>query len=164
MARIENLEVLEPMYQDTVSVNQLFDILKTGIHPARRRSLRKPRSYPESDLQRNIISELCIRYPRIRALTTATGAGGKRNVREAARMKAEGLTAGYPDLAIYIPAKTNCGLFVELKAPGGRPTVIQKEKMAQLEEKGYYVAVVDSRDGFFRVLQDYFGIPLENVR
>lgn len=164
MARIENLEVLGPMYQDTISVNQLPSIWRAGPSLARRRSPKKPRSYPESDLQQNIISELGVRYPHIRALTTATGAGGKRNKREAARMKAEGLTAGFPDLAIYIPSQKALAFFCELKAPGKKPSPAQKEKMALLTSQGYFCCVCVSIDQFWQALKDYFGIPLEDVR
>lgn len=133
---------------------------------------KRPRKYPESDLQRNIIKELGLRYPRIRALTTATGAGGKRSGKmikgkwvsiEGKRLKAEGLTAGFPDLGIYLPSGIYHGFFAELKAPGKKPDPIQREKIALLQEQGYCVVVIDSMEKFWDALEGYFGIPLEKV-
>ena len=42
--------------------------------------------------------------------------GGKRNLREAVRLKKQGVVAGVPDLFCPEPTKLFHGLFVELKA------------------------------------------------
>jgi len=122
----------------------------------------KRRKYLESDLQRNIFKLLGY-YPRIREMATATGAGGKRNLREASRMKSEGLTAGFPDLAIYFPSGIHSGFFCELKRPGGRLTELQREKLEKLCAKGYYVCVCDNVEDFQKHLVQYFGRELSEV-
>lgn len=162
---------------EVITVKEFFDQLIPGLKPTKELnritkkalaleagSRKKSRRYPESDLQQNIISELGLRYPRIRKMTTATGAGGKRNAREAARMKAEGLTAGFPDLVIYIPAQEWDGYFCELKAVGKKPNPAQREKIALLQARGYYVCVCDNANDFWKSLEEYFGIPLEHVK
>jgi len=74
-------------------------------------------------------------------MTTANAAGGKRNKREAARLRLEGVKPGWPDILIAWPTKAYHGLFIELKAPKGRPTKLQIQKIKDLNEKGYCAGV-----------------------
>lgn len=68
--------------------------------------------------------------------------GGQRNVIVAARMKAEGVRAGVPDLFLAVPAFGYNGLFIELKKPkGGRVSDSQTEFISELSEQGYRVTV-----------------------
>ena len=46
--------------------------------------------------------------------------GGKRNAREAAKFKRMGTRSGFPDLFLAYPNKQYAGLFIELKAEGGK--------------------------------------------
>lgn len=63
--------------------------------------------------------------------------GGKRGKAEAARLKAEGVTPGVPDL--FIP---DLRLFIEMKrTQGGSVSADQKAVMARLEAAGYTCAV-----------------------
>jgi len=63
--------------------------------------------------------------------------GGKRGKAEAARLKAEGVTPGVPDL--FIP---DLRLFLEMKrTQGGSVSADQKAVMARLEAAGYTCAV-----------------------
>lgn len=43
--------------------------------------------------------------------------GGRRNAREAARLKAQGVKAGVSDLMLAIPSKEHHGLWIEMKKP-----------------------------------------------
>ena len=73
--------------------------------------------------------------------------GGKRNPREAARLKAQGVTAGVPDLFLPVMCGGFGGLWIELKAPktatspAGKPTAAQLAKLQQLSEDGYCTAL-----------------------
>lgn len=67
--------------------------------------------------------------------------GGKRSAFEAARLKGEGVRAGVPDLCLNLPRGGAHGLFVEMKAPGGRESPEQKLVMEELVEEGYCVIV-----------------------
>lgn len=77
----------------------------------------------------------------------AIGNGGKRNVITAKKMKAEGVTAGIPDLCII---NEGMAYFLEVKRPAsgsskkGYLSKVQKEKIAELKEAGAEVAVVYS--------------------
>lgn len=64
--------------------------------------------------------------------------GGKRNVREAAKLKRMGVLAGVPDL-IFIRA--GAVYMLELKAGKNDTTPIQKATIAALTEAGAQVAV-----------------------
>ena len=67
--------------------------------------------------------------------------GGKRNAREGARFKMMGVKAGVPD--IFLPAARGGyhGLFVEMKADGGRTSKAQDSYISALKEQGYCVKV-----------------------
>lgn len=68
--------------------------------------------------------------------------GGSRNKAEAARLKAQGVKAGVPD--IFLPAARGNwhGLYIELKRQdGGRVSAEQREWLAALEEGGYCARV-----------------------
>ena len=67
--------------------------------------------------------------------------GGKRNVREAAKFKKMGTRAGFPDLQLLYPKGEYHGLFIELKAPGGKVSESQKEWIEKLNARGYYAKV-----------------------
>lgn len=69
--------------------------------------------------------------------------GGRRNAKEAARLKKQGVLAGVPDLMLPIPSNGFHGLFIELKRPkhGTSPKGVvsknQKEMLSKLSVCGY---------------------------
>lgn len=64
--------------------------------------------------------------------------GGKRDGATAARMRAEGVKAGIPDLCLPLARGGFHGLFIELKKLSGKPpTGEQKRRMAELVDDGY---------------------------
>ena len=73
--------------------------------------------------------------------------GGSRNKAEAARLKAQGVRAGVPD--ICLPAARGCyhGLYIELKRRnGGRVSEAQRGWIAYLENAGYCARVCHGWD------------------
>ena len=85
--------------------------------------------------------------------------GGKRNAREAARFKLEGVKAGVPDIFLPVPKKKYHGLFIELKAgKKGRVTDNQNEWLAYLADKGYLTAVCYGWQEAKEVITRYMGI------
>lgn len=81
--------------------------------------------------------------------------GGKRNPREAGRLKAQGVMAGFPDLFLFVPRGGLHGLFVEMKAPKGRMSDSQKEVMQRLRSQGYECAVCYGFDEARTAILDY---------
>jgi VRR-NUC domain. len=76
------------------------------------------------------------RYPEL-ALAHAIPNGGHRHAAVAAKLKAEGVRAGVPDIFIPAPRGNSHGLYVELKTKGGRVSDAQRKMMAALAGQGY---------------------------
>jgi hypothetical protein len=68
--------------------------------------------------------------------------GGKRNKREAARLRDEGVKPGVPDLCLPVPRGDYHGLYIEMKRiRGGTTSDDQKDWLAELQRQGYYACV-----------------------
>lgn len=69
--------------------------------------------------------------------------GGKRNIREAARFKRQGVKAGVADVYLPVAKPPYHGLFIELKRTQGRATLSKKQQefIADMELQGYRAAV-----------------------
>ena len=73
--------------------------------------------------------------------------GGKRDMREAVRMKAQGSKAGVPDMCLPVASDGFHGLYIELKRPivkgEAKPVVSAEQKywIEQLREQGYRAEV-----------------------
>lgn len=89
-------------------------------------------------------------YPDL-ALLFAIPNGGERNAIVAAKMKAEGVRRGVPDLFLPVPRGLWHGLFIELKAGRNTASPEQKEWIARLSAQGYRVEVM--RDDWLKVTE-----------
>lgn len=81
--------------------------------------------------------------------------GGRRNAREAAHFKAEGVVAGVPDLFLAAPRGGYAGLFIEMKAGRNTESEQQKKVRALLEQAGYRCTICRSLDEFVQVVDGY---------
>lgn len=52
--------------------------------------------------------------------------------------------AGVPDRLVLLPGSW-C-VFVELKAPGKKPTTLQERQQERIRQLGFYVKVIDSKE------------------
>lgn len=75
------------------------------------------------------------------ALLFAIPNGGRRDAVTGARLKAEGVRAGVPDLFLPVARRGFHGLFIELKAPGGGASPEQRGWIARLRQAGYSAEV-----------------------
>lgn len=115
------------------------------------RPLRKRRASPEASIQVAVIRILRSRAkPNVFAFAIPNG--GKRSITEASRMKAQGVTAGVPDLCIVMGGRAH---FLELKALKGRVSPDQKTVMRKLEEAGAICAVSNSVELACEILHDW---------
>lgn len=80
-------------------------------------------------------------YPLISRCLFAIPNGGVRNIGTAIKLKKEGVTPGVPDLFLMIPRAQKCGLFIEMKAIGGKVQQNQAEFMKLADQMGYQTAV-----------------------
>jgi hypothetical protein len=101
-------------------------------------------------------------YPEL-ALLFAVPNGGVRNKVTAARLKAEGVKRGVPDMWLPV-ARGDChGLVIELKAKGGRPTPEQRVWLAALEAQGWRALVCVGREQAIAALEQYLGMAATAV-
>jgi hypothetical protein len=79
--------------------------------------------------------------------------GGTRNLLEARRMRAEGVTAGVPDLCVLgDDGKTG---WIEVKAERGRVSERQAEFHATMRRRGHNIAVVRDQDEAVEVCRQW---------
>lgn len=82
--------------------------------------------------------------------------GGKRSsAREGARLKAEGVKPGVSDLLLPLRRGGYGSLWIELKAPGKKPSKVQQEWMDRMNEAGYYATWRDDWAKAAEVITDY---------
>lgn len=82
--------------------------------------------------------------------------GGSRHKAEAARLKAEGVKAGVPDLCLPVPRGRYHGLYIELKRKrGGRVSGAQSEWMEALLRQGYCAAICYGWEEAKKLIEQY---------
>ena len=88
--------------------------------------------------------------------------GGRRGKAEASIFKAMGVKAGVPDLFLPVPKMLHgknggmaYGLYIEMKAQGGRLQPSQREWLLKLRSMGYCCRVCFGCEEAERVLEDY---------
>ena len=109
----------------------------------------------EDDLQKSCVQWFTAQYPKLARALHHSPNGGKRNVREAARLKAQGVRKGFPDLALYFGSGPAHGLAVELKIKPNRTTADQNWWLDHLEQHGWDVAVCYTLEHFRDVVREY---------
>lgn len=107
----------------------------------------------EDNLQEACCRWFAYQYPGY--LLFAVPNGGKRNAREAARLKRQGVRPGVPDLFLAHTTATCGGLFIEMKSDKGKCSQVQKATLKELENNGYTVAVCHCFDEFSVAIKDY---------
>lgn len=132
-------------------------------------SQRKPRAkrrHLEAQEQRLFVRRWGM-DPRTRELPAcAVPNGGKRNAREAALMKAEGVEPGVPDWLCFAPGRAAArdhmcvGLAFEFKSPTGkgRMTDMQWWWRHALITRGWRVATVTSAAEAWAIVCDYLAL------
>ena len=75
-------------------------------------------------------------YPEL-AWLFAVPNGGRRDAVTGAKLKAEGVKPGVPDLVLPVPRGGYHGLWIEMKTEDGRMTPEQKEWQGFLRAQGY---------------------------
>lgn len=94
------------------------------------------------------------RYPCL-DLLYAIPNGGHRHKAVAGRLRAEGVRSGVPDLCLPVASKGFHGLYVEMKAVGGRESDNQKWWRTRLTEEGYRSVVCVGVDQAITAITQY---------
>ena len=89
--------------------------------------------------------------------------GGKRNAREAAILKAEGVTAGVADAILLVPNQEHHALLVEFKTESGRQSEHQKQWQADAEAQGYQYEIIKNLDTFIATIENYLSLQSKTV-
>ena len=98
----------------------------------------------EHEHQKNLIawwSLACHSFGVQEALLFAIPNGGARTAVTGARLKAEGVRAGVPDLFLAVARGDAHGLWIEMKTPTGRVQQSQSSMIRLLGEQGYRCVV-----------------------
>jgi len=107
----------------------------------------------ESKLQINCVKWFSYQYSDYVLLSIPNG--GKRNIREAQIMKAEGLLAGAADLFLAKSNNKYFGLFIEMKFGKGKQTESQKLFEKNVTANGYQYLICRSFEEFMNVINNY---------
>lgn len=117
--------------------------LPAGGREAKTLKLSTPRM-SESQMQQQIIkwwAVACREFQVPERLLMSFPLQGARTPRNGARLKAEGLRAGTPDMLLAVCWFGGRGLWLELKTPKGRLTASQREMLSNLDTQGYQTCV-----------------------
>lgn len=112
----------------------------------------------EADEQKALF-ELCEfhrhRYPQLDLMFHIPN-GGKRDAREAAHFKAQGVKAGVSDIFLPVPSSGYHGLFIEMKRrDGGKLSEYQKQWIDALKKQGYQAIVCFGAEAAMEVILNY---------
>lgn len=81
--------------------------------------------------------------------------GGARHIAVAKKLKAEGQRPGVPDLFLPVPKGNAHGLYIELKAKGGRVSDAQRNMMECLHKQGYAIMVAYGFESAWSGIKNY---------
>lgn len=139
-----------------IGVRPISRVSKKATTPKRPKSSKRS----EHDEQALVIARADALAPSVPALRLlhAIPNGGHRNKATAGKLKAEGVRRGVPDLCLPVPMGGFHGLYIEMKAVGGKASSEQLEWHAALRAKGYRVEVCVGADAAWAVICEYLGI------
>ena len=81
--------------------------------------------------------------------------GGRRDKREAVKLKKQGVKAGVSDLHLPFPNKGYHGLYIEMKSENGRLSEKQAEFLEDMASYGFKTAVCFCAEAAIEVLEEY---------
>ena len=102
-------------------------------------------------------------HPDIGLDAFAVPNGVRTGIRQAAKLKAEGLRAGVLDICIDVATGGFFGMRLELKTPSGTVSQAQKARIKRLAERGYYAVVARSLEQAQELTLNYLCRPTTQV-
>lgn len=106
--------------------------------------------HQESTLQTSCVRWFRYQYPNL--VIYAVPNGGSRNVREAQRLKAEGVLAGVADLVVMLPQGKS--IYIEMKVKGNRQTDNQKYFQKKAIALGHNYVVCYTFEEFQQIIEN----------
>jgi hypothetical protein len=92
------------------------------------------------------------------ALLYAVPNGGHRHPAVAAKLKAEGVKSGVPDMCLPVARGDYHGLYIELKAGKNKATKTQAEWLQALTVQGYRAECVTGSQAAIDLISEYLGL------
>jgi hypothetical protein len=118
-------------------------------------SQRKKSGHEEDDIQEAFFNTARMIFPKLDKLLFAVPNGGKRDAREASRMKRQGVTPGASDILCLVPNGKYSFLCLETKTETGTQSNEQKEFQRQVEAAGGLYLVYRSAASGIELLKEY---------
>lgn len=109
----------------------------------------------EDNLQKACVTWFRLQYPHHRQMLFAVPNGGNRNAREAARLKAQGVTAGVSDLILLVSSSKHNSLCIELKIGKGKQSLNQIEWEKSAISHGNAYVICRTIDEFIEIINLY---------
>lgn len=103
------------------------------------------------------------RWPELRLLFHIPN-GGKRSKSEAVRFRAAGVRSGVPDLFLPCSRGGFNGLWIEMKAIGGRVSREQEQWRKELMEQGYMSVVCYGAAAAIETIKKYMHLKEEGAK
>ncbi len=107
----------------------------------------------EDDLQRDVFRWAA--YCPALEFMYAVPNGGKRNSREAARLKRQGVKSGIYDICLPIASKGYHGLYLELKIGKNKLSDNQKKFMKYVKKNGYMAVTAYNFKEAIEIISEY---------
>lgn len=110
----------------------------------------------EAAIQQAVIQYL--KHHPQKPLYCASAGGMRTSYMQAARMKATGYVAGFPDIFIYEARGEYHGLAIELKKEDGYASTDQKKWISSLQSRGYCADVCKGFDEARKFIDEYLSL------
>lgn len=118
-----------------------------------------PLTVPLEDAEQRIIFQWAAMETAARpelGLLYAIPNGGKRAIKTAIALKAQGVKSGVPDMCLPVAREGYHGLYIELKRQkGGTVSETQKSWITALEGQGYKAVVCKGAEDAIRTIKEY---------
>lgn len=112
---------------------------------------------PEDHLHKAIIDYITLKYGRYRKFLAHPSNEGRRSPFEQFKIVYLGVSAGLPDLMIFLPRGKYHGLAIEVKAKGNKPTEKQFTWLDSLENHcGWMARWTDNIEDGIKIVDLYF--------
>lgn len=116
---------------------------------------RFPKHFHEDGLQKACVAWFDYTHRELSLYLHHSPNGGRRNASEAAKFKAMGVRAGFPDLVLLVPRGKCPFLAIELKYGRNGQSQRQKAYQKAFEAIGVRYVVVRSLSEFRKAVEDY---------
>ena len=123
------------------------------LHAAPR--TRRPQHHHEDSLQKACVAWFDYTHKALSPYLHHSPNGGLRNAAEAAKFKAMGVRAGFPDLVLLVPRGKCPFLAIELKYGRNGQSERQKAYQKALEAVGARYVVCKSLEEFQKIINEY---------